>query len=171
MQEVGLDLMTAWAGQAGFLSANGYHHHIALNTFQSKGGRAPDPSQTGLHHFAINYPNCESLVEATRRVLDHKHDVDGVEERADRAVDGDQRPGEVVRHRVAGAGRHPRPRGDHTGRGQLDPARRARQQGDAKGGLERLDLLADRLLGDVQLLGGPGEATQLRHGHKATQLP
>jgi catechol 2,3-dioxygenase len=63
-----------------FLAAGGYHHHIALNTFQSEGGTAPDPGHTGLHHFAINYPNRDALVAATRRVLEHKHDIDGIED-------------------------------------------------------------------------------------------
>jgi catechol 2,3-dioxygenase len=63
-----------------FLAAGGYHHHIALNTFQSEGGTAPEPGQTGLHHFAIRYPNRQALVDATRRILDHKHEIDGVED-------------------------------------------------------------------------------------------
>jgi catechol 2,3-dioxygenase len=63
-----------------FLAAGGYHHHIALNAFQSKGGSAPGPGYTGLHHFAIRYPNREALAEATRRVLDHDHEIDGVED-------------------------------------------------------------------------------------------
>ena len=63
-----------------FLAAGGYHHHIALNTFQSEGGSAPEPSNTGLHHFAIRYPDREALARATRRVLDHRHPIDGVED-------------------------------------------------------------------------------------------
>ena len=34
----------------------GYHHHIGLNTWESKNGSPPAPGTTGLYHFAINYP-------------------------------------------------------------------------------------------------------------------
>ncbi|WP_349367610.1 VOC family protein [Salinarimonas sp.] len=54
---------------AAFVSAGGYHHHIGLNTWQSKGGRPPPPGATGLFHTAILYPTRADLADALRRVL------------------------------------------------------------------------------------------------------
>jgi catechol 2,3-dioxygenase len=54
--------------QAVFLSAGGYHHHIALNTWESKGGAPPAPGTTGLYHVAILYPDRVALADALRRV-------------------------------------------------------------------------------------------------------
>ena len=51
-----------------FLSAGGYHHHIALNTWESKGGSAPAQGTTGLYHVAILYPDRAALADALRRV-------------------------------------------------------------------------------------------------------
>jgi catechol 2,3-dioxygenase len=50
--------------QAAFVSAGGYHHHIGLNTWESKGGSPPPPGTTGLFHFAIRYPTRRALAEA-----------------------------------------------------------------------------------------------------------
>jgi catechol 2,3-dioxygenase len=43
-QEVGLELMTGWAGQAAFLAADGYHHHIGANAWYSLGAD-PEPAE------------------------------------------------------------------------------------------------------------------------------
>ena len=51
-----------------FLSAGGYHHHIALNTWESAGGEAPPPGSTGLYHLAIRYPDRAALADALRRL-------------------------------------------------------------------------------------------------------
>ena len=56
--------------QAAFLSAGGYHHHIGLNTWESKGGSPPPPGSTGLFHDAIRYPSRAALAKAVRRVVD-----------------------------------------------------------------------------------------------------
>jgi catechol 2,3-dioxygenase len=55
---------------AAFLSAGGYHHHIGLNTWESKGGSPPPRGTTGLYHFAIRYPTRAALARAVRGVLD-----------------------------------------------------------------------------------------------------
>jgi catechol 2,3-dioxygenase len=55
--------------QAAFLSAGGYHHHIAVNTWESLGGSSPPPGSTGLFHHAILYPTRSALAGALRRVL------------------------------------------------------------------------------------------------------
>ncbi len=55
--------------QAAFLSAGGYHHHIGLNTWDSRGGPPPPRGTTGLYHVAILYPARAALADAVRRVL------------------------------------------------------------------------------------------------------
>ena len=68
---LGFELMQHYGDQAAFLSAGGYHHHIGLNTWESRGGSAPPAGTTGLYHLAILYPNRRELARALRRVLDH----------------------------------------------------------------------------------------------------
>jgi catechol 2,3-dioxygenase len=63
--------------QAAFLSAGGYHHHIGLNTWESKGGSPPPPGTTGLFHAAIRYPDRASLADALRRLLEAGIPLDG----------------------------------------------------------------------------------------------
>ena len=63
--------------QAAFLAAGDYHHHIGLNTWQSKGGGPPAPGTTGLYHFAINYPTRRDLAGAFKRLLDNGWSIDG----------------------------------------------------------------------------------------------
>jgi catechol 2,3-dioxygenase len=60
-----------------FLSAGGYHHHIALNTWESAGGPPPAQGTTGLYHVALLYPDRRSLGEALRRFLDAGGQLDG----------------------------------------------------------------------------------------------
>lgn len=56
---------------AAFLAAGGYHHHIALNTFDGAGATPPPPGHTGLYHVAIVYPDRPSLARAVERLLAH----------------------------------------------------------------------------------------------------
>jgi catechol 2,3-dioxygenase len=74
---LGFDLNVHFGDQAAFLSAGGYHHHIGLNTWDSKGGSPPPPGTTGLYHFAINYPTRRDLAAALRRLLDSGWGIDG----------------------------------------------------------------------------------------------
>lgn len=62
---------------AAFVSAGGYHHHIGLNTWQSKGGAAPAAGSTGLFHFAIRYPSPQALGGALRRLEAANWPLDG----------------------------------------------------------------------------------------------
>ena len=50
---LGFDIIMRFGSSAAFLSAGGYHHHIGLNTWESKGGGMPTINTTGLYHFAI----------------------------------------------------------------------------------------------------------------------
>ena len=52
-----------------FLAAGGYHHHIALNTWDSAGGPPAPRTSAGLYHVAILYPTRPKLAAALRRVL------------------------------------------------------------------------------------------------------
>src|SRR6188768_2361604 len=65
---LGFEVMQRIGDRAAFLSAGGYHHHIGLNTWESKGGPTPPPGATGLYHLAIVYPTRAALADALRRV-------------------------------------------------------------------------------------------------------
>lgn len=74
---MGFDLLMRFGNEAAFLSAGGYHHHLALNTWESAGGNPPPPGSTGLYHFAINYPTRRDLGVALQRLLDNGWGIDG----------------------------------------------------------------------------------------------
>jgi catechol 2,3-dioxygenase len=65
---LGFELTQRMGRQAAFLSAGGYHHHLGLNTWESRGGSAPAPGTTGLYHVAILYPTRALLADALRRL-------------------------------------------------------------------------------------------------------
>ena len=65
---LGFELMERRGNEVAFVSAGGYHHHIALNTWESAGGAPPAPGSTGLYHLAILYPTRAALGDALRRV-------------------------------------------------------------------------------------------------------
>lgn len=74
---LGFELTQRYGDSAAFVSAGGYHHHIGLNTWTSKGGSPPRPGTTGLFHVAILYPSRVELARAVRRVLDADVRLDG----------------------------------------------------------------------------------------------
>ena len=65
---LGFDLLFN-LGSAAFLSAGGYHHHIGLNTWESKGGSPPPRGTTGLYHVAIRYPDRRALGQALKQLV------------------------------------------------------------------------------------------------------
>jgi catechol 2,3-dioxygenase len=67
---LGFELQHRYGDQAAFLSAGGYHHHIGLNTWESKGGSPPARGTTGLYHVAIRYPDRKTLAQAVQAVVD-----------------------------------------------------------------------------------------------------
>jgi catechol 2,3-dioxygenase len=67
---LGFDLQQRWGGDAAFLSAGGYHHHLGLNSWESRGGSPPPRGTTGLYHAAIRYPTRATLADALRRLVD-----------------------------------------------------------------------------------------------------
>jgi catechol 2,3-dioxygenase len=74
---LGLQVMQRYGEGAVFLSAGGYHHHIALNTWESLGGSPPPAGTTGLYHTAILYPTRAALATALRRLLAAKIPLQG----------------------------------------------------------------------------------------------
>jgi catechol 2,3-dioxygenase len=74
---LGFDLMQRMGDQAAFLSAGGYHHHIGLNTWESKGGSPPPPGTTGLYHVAIRYPSRAALADALKRLVENRVPITG----------------------------------------------------------------------------------------------
>ena len=73
---LGFELTQRYPGAA-FLSAGGYHHHIGLNVWESRGGSPPPPGATGLYHVAIRYPTRRTLADALRRLTAAGIPLDG----------------------------------------------------------------------------------------------
>jgi catechol 2,3-dioxygenase len=67
---LGFELQQRMGDQAAFISAGAYHHHIGLNTWESRGGTPPPRGHTGLYHTAIRYPDRKTLADALRRVVE-----------------------------------------------------------------------------------------------------
>lgn len=76
-EALGFEITQRYGSDAVFLSAGGYHHHIALNTWAGKGAAPPPPRRTGLYHFAILYPNRLELARALKRLFDHGVPIEG----------------------------------------------------------------------------------------------
>jgi catechol 2,3-dioxygenase len=66
---LGFEMMQRIGDEAAFISAGGYHHHLGLNTWESRGGSPPPQNTTGLYHVAIRYPDRRTLANALRDVL------------------------------------------------------------------------------------------------------
>jgi len=74
---LGFELQQRMGDQAAFVSAGGYHHHIGLNTWESRGGTPPSRGHTGLFHAAIRYPDRRTLADALRRLVEAKIPISG----------------------------------------------------------------------------------------------
>lgn len=74
---LGFELTQRIGPQAAFISAGGYHHHIGLNTWESRGGPPPPAGSTGLYHLAILYPTRAELADALRRLTEAKIPLEG----------------------------------------------------------------------------------------------
>lgn len=74
---LGFEVTQRYGTQAAFVSAGGYHHHIGLNAWESRGGNPPPRGTTGLYHVAILYPTRAALADALRRVLAAGIPIDG----------------------------------------------------------------------------------------------
>ncbi len=74
---LGFELVTTYGEEAAFISAGGYHHHIGLNTWQSKGGKPAPKNAAGLFHTAILYPTRKDLARILQRLLDANYPISG----------------------------------------------------------------------------------------------
>jgi catechol 2,3-dioxygenase len=74
---LGFAVTQRYGREAAFLSAGGYHHHLGLNTWESRGGSPPPPGTTGLFHVAILYPTRAGLADAVRRLQQSGIEIDG----------------------------------------------------------------------------------------------
>ena len=74
---LGFEVQQRLGTDAAFLSAGDYHHHIGLNSWESRGGSSPPPGHTGLYHVAIRYPTRAALADALRRLVDARIPLTG----------------------------------------------------------------------------------------------
>ena len=74
---LGFEITTWYGDQAVFISAGGYHHHIGLNTWYSKGMPPAPTNAAGLFHTAILYPTRKSLAEIFVRITNAKYPFTG----------------------------------------------------------------------------------------------
>jgi len=74
---LGFQITQRLGRDAAFISAGDYHHHIGLNTWESRGGSPPPPGSTGLFHLAILYPTRAELADALRRLVKAGIHLDG----------------------------------------------------------------------------------------------
>ncbi|MFY9235419.1 MAG: VOC family protein [Fimbriimonadaceae bacterium] len=68
---LGMELQQMFGDSAAFLSYGGYHHHLGLNVWESRGGAPAPRTAPGLYHFAILYPSRKALATALKRLLEH----------------------------------------------------------------------------------------------------
>ena len=74
---IGMEVTARYGGEAAFLSWDGYHHHLGLNTWQSLGAAPPPAGHTGLYHVAFLFPDRVALGRVIRRVLNAGHALTG----------------------------------------------------------------------------------------------
>ena len=74
---LGFEVQMMYGDQAAFISAGGYHHHIGLNTWHSKGASPAPEYAPGLYHTAILYPERKDLAAILQRLIDAKYPITG----------------------------------------------------------------------------------------------
>ncbi len=74
---LGFEIKQRIGTSAAFISAGGYHHHIGLNTWESKNGTPPPLNTTGLYHTAILYPTKKDLAIIVQRLKAAKYPLTG----------------------------------------------------------------------------------------------
>lgn len=74
---LGFELITTYGDDAAFISAGGYHHHIGLNTWHSKGSPPAPTNSVGLFHFAILYPTRKDLALIYERLMQGEYPLTG----------------------------------------------------------------------------------------------
>ncbi|HEX5112925.1 MAG TPA: VOC family protein [Saprospiraceae bacterium] len=74
---LGFELTGMYGESAAFIAAGGYHHHIGLNTWFSKGAGPAPRNTAGLFHTAILYPTRADLAAALRRLIEADYPLTG----------------------------------------------------------------------------------------------
>ncbi len=74
---LGFEVQQYYGDSAVFISAGGYHHHIGLNTWHSKGAGPAPVNTAGLYHTAIVYPTRKDLAIALKRLVEAKYPLTG----------------------------------------------------------------------------------------------
>lgn len=74
---LGFEVTARYGDSAVFLSAGGYHHHLALNTWAGKGALPPPKGHSGLFHHAILYPSRKELAVALQKLIDASYPLTG----------------------------------------------------------------------------------------------
>ena len=74
---LGFELQATYGKDAAFISAGGYHHHIGLNTWYSKGAPPAPPRSPGLFHTAILYPERKDLAFIYHRLTTENYPLTG----------------------------------------------------------------------------------------------
>jgi len=75
---LGFELVMKYGTEAAFISAGGYHHHIGLNTWHSKGSGPAPVSYPGLYHTAILYPERKDLAKILQRLIELHYPLTGM---------------------------------------------------------------------------------------------
>lgn len=76
---VGFDVTTHYGDQASFLSAGGYHHHLAVNVWEGRGAPPPPPGSLGMRDYTVLLPDAEAVdaLETRLRAADREARRDG----------------------------------------------------------------------------------------------
>lgn len=74
---LGFEITMRYGSEAVFISAGGYHHHIGLNTWNSKNAPPASNQGVGLFHTAILYPTRKDLAFILKRLIDAKYPITG----------------------------------------------------------------------------------------------
>lgn len=74
---LGFEVQQRYGDQAAFLSAGGYHHHLGLNTWHSKGASPAPNRHPGLYHTAFLYPNRKAMAKVLKNVVDAGVEIEG----------------------------------------------------------------------------------------------
>jgi catechol 2,3-dioxygenase len=74
---LGFEVQQLLGDSAAFISAGGYHHHIGLNTWHSKGAEPAPVRTAGLYHTAILYPERKDLALIVKRLFNAGYPLTG----------------------------------------------------------------------------------------------
>lgn len=76
---LGFDLKTNFMGSAYFISAGGYHHHIAANVWNGVGAPLAPSIASGLINYSLNLSSVEELNKLKQNLIEHDISYDEVD--------------------------------------------------------------------------------------------